>query len=186
MGSAQHFTSSPAAILAAVTARRNSNMESDSICWQQIAVICSTVLFSWLLSSICMVADHINNFLQGYMQKSAVYIGVALLWSSTRCIVLKCVSRKCGRKGSLVIGMCLAMFLVHRNEHKHLTVWRIAINHFPSCALGPTGVQTECGLCQEETQLLRSALKKTTSVECITLIRQKMPSDIGHQKRSSP
>ena len=62
MGSAHSSMSSSEAIPAAVTARRKSSMESDSIWRQHTAAISPTLLIPWeLLISICIIVEHISN-----------------------------------------------------------------------------------------------------------------------------
>ena len=102
-----------AAIAAAVTARKKSNMESDSICWQQTVAISSVVMLSWLLISICTTTDAINNGNAGnalYRCTHAAGDGDAPACPATCCIILQGVLTRPGRKGSLVIGMCSATY----------------------------------------------------------------------------
>ena len=44
------------------------------------------------------------------------------------------VAKRVGRKGSLVIGMCLANFLLHRDKHR-LSSWCIAIYYEGCCSV---------------------------------------------------
>ena len=100
--------------------------------------------------------------------------------------MLESVSTRCGGKGSLVIGTCLAMFLVDRSKHKHL-MWLITIKHIRSYALGPMGVQhTEWR--RMHTTRNDTALEKCSANDNFSqmhlLITHAM--SYGCQKRSAP
>lgn len=115
MGIAHMFMSLLVAMLAAATARKKSTMLLESLWRQHTSAMSSAVRCGWLMSS-CMVATHIchGNALCRYTHtQQTEWHGQVNVASRSNGFV-----KKSGRKCSLVIGICLAMFCLHANKHR--------------------------------------------------------------------